>query len=283
MIPFSTGPCAPGARRARCGFTLIELLVSIAVIAILVALLLPAVQHARAAARRAQCASRLRQLGLALMSYSEIHAGHLMPVSVVTTAADYSYDGPARFWFGTVLPESPGTIDREAGYLAPFLENSRAVVRCPSLALDEGADRFDGATGGYGYNYAYLGPGYSRNAVTGLAYWTPPTCYRLRHVEATAKTIAFADAARVNSWRAGGPRLEENFYLEPPSAQFSSTHFRHDDVANVCFLDGHVVAMTPTIPQFGQWSYPPPPAAIEIHLRERVFDLGEEDTLFDRR
>lgn len=60
-------------RRGR-GFTLIELLVVIAIIAILVALLLPAVQQAREAARRAQCKANMKQVGIGLANYHDVHS-----------------------------------------------------------------------------------------------------------------------------------------------------------------------------------------------------------------
>jgi prepilin-type N-terminal cleavage/methylation domain-containing protein len=69
-------------RRAK-GFTLIELLVVIAIIAVLIALLLPAVQAAREAARRTQCRNNLKQIGIAIHNYHDVHKQFPMGISVL--------------------------------------------------------------------------------------------------------------------------------------------------------------------------------------------------------
>ena len=131
----------------RFGFTLVELLVVIAIIGVLVALLLPAVQAAREAARRTQCASSLRQNMLAVQMYNDTF-GVIPPANLPSqTIAGESVQ---TTWFAQVN-YSTNDVATDIGLIAPFIEKSKAVLKCAS-SNPKIEKLYKNATGGYGYN-----------------------------------------------------------------------------------------------------------------------------------
>ena len=116
-------------RCLRHGFTLVELLVVIAIIAVLIGLLLPAVQSAREAARRMQCANNLKHIGLAIHNHTECRGSLPVHSTGATPAADGSCGPGFTSFLFTILPH----FDE-----APLFDSVRRDV-----------GMMDGCTGGY--------------------------------------------------------------------------------------------------------------------------------------
>ncbi len=153
---------------AKRGFTLIELLVVIAIIAILAAILFPAFAKARESARRASCASNLKQMGIATMQYSQEYDEHLYPhrLNGVPNPLSNANGGPY---------DAAGITGNAANrifwisLLQPYLK-SYDVFRCPSnpaawvgnspntFAAPGAAGAGYGGENSYGHNDLWLSP-----------------------------------------------------------------------------------------------------------------------------
>ncbi len=204
----------------RKGFTLIELLVVIAIIAILAAILFPVFAQAREKARQASCQSNLKQLALAMLMYAQDYDEHMAPRAICTTNPP---GAPRMSWALLILP---------------YVKNTQ-IYQCPSddsPMVDPYEDEVFLPPGqhlpvSYGHNCMALGTAYGGSpwAASLASFTRPAETYMLQdHDNACAK------ANRNCACGCGGlPSLQQRI----------RNGCRHNETANVAFVDGHVKAL----------------------------------------
>ena len=216
---------------SKSGFTLTELLVVLGVIAILSALVFPALGKALAAGRSAACQSNLHQMQVAYQMYLDDHNGRFFPWSTNTTEGTLWYFGLEPK--GGSSGEGSRTLDKSRARLAPYFTHCGGIEVCPSLPYKASyfKQKFELASYGYGLN-AYLIAGTSQNKNSGIT--------RISQVDLPAETIAWADAIQVNEFQAPAspknPLLEEWYCLTKGSPP--TFHFRHNKKCNAIMVDG---------------------------------------------
>ena len=216
--------------RNRRGFTLIELLVVIAIIAILAAILFPVFARAREKARQASCLSNLKQLGLGFTMYAQDFDEALPPA--------YYYDSTFTQEHAWDYHVDWNTGAFAVGLIGPYTKNAE-IAKCPSLGKVQSWGR---PFSGYAYNTTWLGATAEDHA-WGYCLGTRPAA--LAEIADASTTVLLADSA----YNSGGVLCQNNFLRAPGDGMrvggpaHYGAHFRHNGMANVAYVDGHVKGM----------------------------------------
>ena len=266
---------------SRRGFTLIELLVVLAIIAVLGALLLPAVQSAREAARRTRCLNNLKQLGLATQNYHEAY--RVLPMSA-TVDRDRTSTGNNASWgvHGRLLPLMEQANLYSEIDLTSAWDDQQAISAyrvpiffCPSDS--EAARVRDPGKGrpllwplSYGAN---LGTWFVYDPATdrgGSGLFAPNTSHRLTDVtDGTSNTLAFAEVLAWQPYtRNGGPPMRFGQVRPPQSledaAEIVASGVQFKQTGHTEWPDGrvHHTGVTTTLPPNTEVPCPPPNEAL---------------------